>query len=525
MKDVFPRSVWVISREYAGIAEAGGVKNVSCSLCEGLAAKGVEVTLLIPRYACTDFSSVSGYKPNLIPPQRINVSNASYLVNFDGGLTNGGVKVVFVSHQVFSDKTGVYTYTADDEAINSEQKRGKGFSDELLLDILFQKAVVAFGAESNQLPDIIHCQDAATAFVPALFHFSPSIAKDNKSKFVVTIHNAGPGYHHNIPSLEQAESLTSIPVDFLRSCLNYDTVEPFVAAASFASITTVSPWYAEELMDSSNDDDTAGLSSLFTKKNFSITGITNGIDCDKYDPKDTEVSQLPYAFDPASGELSGKYKNREFFLREYAGLSAKSRNHSAGLLRYGSLKDCRKRTVFLGYHGRIVRQKGIDVLASAANILLSERNDVRFIIVGQGEPDLEASLAELAAKHEGKCVFFQGYDRSLARLATAVSDFIVLPSKFEPCGLEDFIAQLYGTIPVAHATGGLNKIVDNKTGFLYQDNTPDELHALLDRLCSKMIQEPDCFGGIVRHAADYVNKNYSWLSVIENKYLPFYRNI
>lgn len=293
------KNIWVISREYAGIAEAGGVKNVSCSLCEGLSSEGKNVTLFIPRYACTDFSTVSDYKPNCISPQKICIGNQNFLVSFDKGIdSKSNVNIVFVSHQVFQDKLGVYTYTALDEKENPENRRGTGFKDELLLDTLFQKAIVSYSIAQTEVPDVIHCQDAATAIVPALFKFSQNLEIKNTTKFVVTIHNAGPGYHHNFYSLSQAEYFTSLPRDFLENCMNGEWVEPFLMAAKFAELTTVSPWYAQELLDSSNNENTAGLSNLFIQRGIDIIGITNGIDAEKYDPRNINVSHLPYAFDP-----------------------------------------------------------------------------------------------------------------------------------------------------------------------------------------------------------------------------------
>ena len=515
------QDIWVISREYAGIAEAGGVKNVACSLCEGLAAQGADVTLFIPRYACTDFSTISEYKPNCIPPQKIYAGDISYTVSFDSAIDlHSNVKVVFVGHQIFSDKTGVYTYTAIDEKENPEKKRGTGFRDELLLDVLFQKAVVTYSTAKNHAPQIIHCQDAATAIVPALFHFAQ---EQNNIKFVVTIHNAGPGYHHNFYSIPQAEYFTHLPRNFLEKCMNGEWVEPFLMAAEFADMTTVSPWYAQELLDSSNNENTAGLSNLFIQKGIKITGITNGIDCEKYDPRNVKVSHLPYAFDPFNLKLKGKYQNRTYFINNFAIKEKEINTHD--ITKFGYLNPTEKNIIYFGYHGRIVRQKGIDVLLDAAEKLLSERNDVHFIIAGQGESVFETALSELAERHAGKCVYFRGYDRAIARLTTAVSDFIVLPSKFEPCGLEDFIAQLFGTIPVAHATGGLNKIIDSQTGFLYQHNSSEELFILLDKLCAEFNENPDAFKKIISSAANTVVQKYSWSSVIQNEYLPLYKKI
>lgn len=528
MSSPYPKKIWLVSREYAGVAEAGGVKNVACSLCEGLAARGVEVTLLIPRYGCTDFALATGYTPNAIPPQHITVAGRDHVVSFDTARV-GGVEVVFVIHQIYSEKSGVYTYTMADERRDGGHLRGTGFHDALLMDVLFQKAVLVYGMVSRSPPQIIHCQDAATAMIPAMARCSDEFMEGYRPvKFAVTVHNAGPGYHHEFGSMEEAVFYTGIPEPELAGCLNGGRVEPFLAAGRFAALTTVSPWYARELLDPENGD-TAGLSRIFVERGFPVTGITNGIDCCRYDPSSKRSSLLPFAFSPEKGDLDGKYKSRRYFIRNYA--SASGRMLSGDFVRYGGLEDGSAedkrggRAVYFCYHGRIAGQKGIDILADAAAMLLASRDDVRFVLVGQGEGALENRLARLACEFAGKCVYLQGYDRAVSRLSTAASDFIVLPSKFEPCGLEDFIAQLYGTIPVAHATGGLRKIVDGKTGFLYEDNSGESLFRVLDRLADDVRSDSPQLDRMIRCGAEYVKEQYDWASVIRNEYLSFYREL
>ncbi|MBO5137288.1 MAG: glycogen/starch synthase [Spirochaetaceae bacterium] len=523
--DSFPKKIWVVSREYAGIAEAGGVKNVACSLCECLAKNNIDVTLLIPRYGCTDFSKVKHYKPNIIPPQLIYVEGKNYTVFFDKAQIND-VNIVFIVHQIFSDKRGVYTYTATDEALNKDNPRGIGFHDSLTMDVLFQKAVVCYGEIIGSGPDIVHCQDAATALIPAMATcYSKADSVFNATNFVVTIHNAGPGYHHEFNSVWQAESYTNLPRSVLEQCQNGNAVEPFLIASNYATMNTVSPWYAKELTNSFFTEETGGLANLFSDKGVTISGITNGIDCYRYSPIDTKKSLLPYPFDPLKSDFDGKYQNRFYFLKKYAAENSPKKNYSS-FNRFGFLEEDRKDFLFFCYHGRIVRQKGIDVLISTAQRILSQKDSpLCFVIVGQGESELENELSKLASLYKGRCVYFQGYERAISRLAVAISDFILLPSKFEPCCLEDFIAQMYGTIPVAHGTGGLKKILDGKTGFLYSPNTPEELLQTIESLEKKWCTDKTWLKQMAKFSAEYVKNNYSWDSVISNCYMPFYRSL
>ena len=517
-------NIWLISREYAGLAEAGGVKNVACALCEGLVSQKMAVTLFIPRYGCSDFQYTTSYTPDIVPSCRIAIHNNVYTVSFDKAEIHG-VSVIFVIHQVFLDKQSVYTYTAQDEQNNPAFLRGTGFQDSLLMDVLFQKAVLEYGLASGSVPDIVHCQDAATALIPAFARCLPeyeSFYKD--SRFAVTIHNAGPGYHHEFESEQQAKDYTGLPSDVIIDAQNGNSIEPYLTACRFAALSTVSPWYAKELVDRENHD-TNGLSALFSEKQIVITGITNGIDCNRYDPCSSTSSLLPYPFDPSTGDLGGKYQNRSYFITTYAAEQAHPEQY-ASFVRTGSLNPEKNGVgVYFCYHGRIVHQKGIGLLAAAAERLLEHRSDIRFILVGQGEAELENILSRLASEYAGRCVYFRGYDRAVSRLATAVSDFIVLPSLFEPCGLEDFIAQLYGTIPVAHATGGLNKIIDGKTGFLYTPDTVDMLYEKLDYLTNDIQKNSRKYRDIIMSAVNYVCGNYAWDTVIKQYYIPFYKRI
>lgn len=517
-------TVWIVSREYAGIAEAGGVKNVTCALSENLVSLGHEVVLFIPLYGCSDLSSVEDLK-KIDYSKNISAGFFSEKVNFYCGKING-VKIIFVLSKSFKNKHGIYTYSLLDEKKNSEHKRNTAFEDATYLDVLFQKAVVDF-ANTNyvKLPDIIHCQDATTALIPCLFKYSceKNIFFEN-TKFVVTIHNAGPGYHHSFKTIEAARFYTGIPYTELKNALNGNEVEPFLLLTENTVLTTVSPQYANEIMSSTCD--TGGLAKRFIEKKITLTGITNGIQFDRYNPENKNISLLPFEFSPEKNNLEGKYLCRKNLIENFC--NEKKHLFVKELDFFGSLneKKCSfADSVFVSYHGRIVHQKGTDLLAQAADSLLSENENVKFIFMGQGHAELENSLIYLTEKYPGQIVFFRGYSRSLARLAVASADFLVLPSFFEPCGLEDFIGQLYGTIPLAHATGGLKKIIDEETGFLYYNNTADEIKYFLKNLLKIKLSEKDIFNTMISYTARYVHNEFSWKSVVQNKYIPLYESL
>ena len=181
-------------------------------------------------------------------------------------------------------------------------------------------------------------------------------------------------------------------------------------------------------------------------------------------------------------------------------------------------------TVIFAYHGRLVYQKGLDVLSEAMPLCLQNNSNIRFIITGQGDKRLEENQINLAKQFPGKVLYLRGYNKTLARLCVAVSDFIVLPSFFEPCGLEDFIASILGTIPIAHKTGGVQKIQNNITGFLYENNDAKNLSTKLLNLVDFKNQYTEKFFSMIEKAAKEVHYSYDWTNVIKKYYIPLYLN-
>ena len=513
-------NLWCVSMECAGIAEAGGVKNVTYSLCKEFSLLGHNVTLFIPAFKCTQLDLLHDIKKDFFSLQ-IDFCDKKEGISYTKAVfSEGNFQVILVNHKCFSEKEAVYTYTENEQKNNPDFIKGKGHLDSHFMDVLFQKSVFEYFIhnQDEKLPQIIHFQDASTAILPAFFL---NIPKLQLPQFVVTIHNAGPFYHHEFKNLDEAEYFTSLPDKLLKNSMNNNKVEPFlIAANSNAKLTTVSPEYANELVNPAFYNQTDGLSTIFASKKIKITGITNGFDFERYNPKDKNFSKLPYEFDPSSKNLKGKFLCRDYFLQN---IVQSDNFDTTGIKKYGSISQ--KDGIFIAYHGRITTQKGISVLTDAIPYIINNFEDVNFVIAGQGESELENKIIELTKKYPQRVFFINGYNQKVVRLATASCDFMVLPSFFEPCGLEDFIAQSYGTLPIAHKTGGLNKIIDNKTGFLYNDNTPESLTVKLTEVIMIKKLKPERIISMIKKASDYIYKEYLWKNVIEKKYIPFFEKI
>lgn len=518
--------IWLVSMECAGISEAGGVKDVAYALCKGFAGLDNDVTLFIPAFGCTSYKNITDLKEDFIKNVAIDLCCKDEIISYSSGKIAGtGAKVVFINHPSFANKLGVYVYTEAEERANPAHVKATGHDDMLFLDALFSKAVAEYvrHVENSETPDIIHCHDASTSVLPCYVKTLQAQGFFDKTKCVVTIHNAGPAYHHDFSDVDQARWYTGFDKYFLETCKNGNRVEPYLLGATNASLTTVSTFYAEELVSLENDAMTDGLSLAFYDRGIKIEGITNGIDYDSYCPLDPEISLLPYAMNPREGDFEGKQKNRNYMLKLCEKDFCDEDPYTKGIKRFGFIEPAENRPVYFVYHGRIVWQKGLPVLLDALDSILKMMPGARFIIGGQGSPEIENQLERIAELHAGKVVFFKGYNSGLSRLIAASGDFIILPSLFEPCGLEDFIAQIYGTLPIAHATGGLKKIIDGETGYLYNDNSVESLIDAVLRATAAFYRGEEYHSGIVKWTAEFIHNVYSWDFVIESKYLKFFK--
>lgn len=525
------KSIWIVSREYAGIAEAGGVKNVTTSLAETLIKYGFDVKVFIPQYGCYETNCLQKYTSLESFYANISITDELYTVTYaqaESESESESVPIVFVKNHIFSSKNAVYTYTSFDEKINPLHRRGLGHIDSHVMNALFQKAVLEYALLQKTAPDIIHCQDAAASMLPVYAREDIRIKMFfKKTSFVVTIHNAGPGYHHAYSSIDDAYRVTNLPHHVLMYGLSGGSVEPFLLASKYAVLTTVSPWYAQEIIDPLYPF-TDGLSYQFARRNITVEGILNAIDYDRYDPSDTSKSLLCSPYNPSAGNITGKTAVRSCFLTKTKKGIMGQTDHEGRISKieqFGSLACISNTPVVFGYHGRIVWQKGLEILVHAARTILKDCEHACFIIIGQGQPEIEQMHIDIANEFEGRYVYIRGYERSLARECIASSDFLVLPSVFEPCGLEDFIGQIFGTLPIAHAVGGLNKIVHEQTGFLYHDNSPEGLHCILKHIYNLFLAEPDKITQMIKTAALRVREEFTWDAIVSEQYIPLYEEI
>ncbi len=503
-----PLSVWHVAREYAGLAEAGGVKDVVRGLAEAQARAGHRATVVIPLY---------GFLPEAIRTGPVVASFALSLPDHDRAnaffeetarviaVERDGVRILLVDLPRYAAARDVYTYTEADEQEDRWKTRGTGHWDAHQKNVALQRAALETALALREEPDLFHCHDGHTAFLPALLRedqrYREALAR---ARAVLTIHNAGPGYHQEIWSPAFARLLTGLPEAVIRAGILGTSVDPLLVASGFAELVTVSERYAEELLAEKGAEMSGGLGRALRERGISLRGVTNGIDPRPWDPRRPGTPGVPFPFDPSTGDLAGKQRTRRELLAELG------MRDSGGPL--------------YAFIGRLTSQKGIDVLLPVLEAILCSPGSSAFVLLGRGERRMEEAAAALASSHApaGRIAFAARYDEDLASRIYSASDFLLVPSAYEPCGLTDFIAQIRGSIPVVHRVGGLVKVRDGETGFSYDGHEPAALGAVIERTTRVHHEGPGVLEGIRRRAFEEIFRLHTWDTAFEESYLPLY---
>lgn len=304
-----------------------------------------------------------------------------------------------------------------------------GYDDDIERFVAFQLAFLDWILWSGEPADVIHCHDHQTGLVPFLLYYSSRYTSLSKIHTVFTIHN---GQYHGAFNWQRGYYLPEID-QWKTGLLDWSNgINPLASAVRCAdAFTTVSPSYLKELSVSSN-----GLEFLFELEKARGTGIINGIDTDVWNPKTDPMIAQKYTVKTVSAK---KIKNKTLLCKEF-GLSP-------------------EKPLFT-FIGRLVVEKGADLLPQIFKQLLEDdENPVSILVLGSGDAETELELSALKEAFPGKYNALIGYDEELAHRIYAGADFIVMPSRVEPCGLNQLYALRYGTIPIVNSVGGLKDTV------------------------------------------------------------------
>jgi len=428
-----PVRILHVSPEMAPLSKVGGLGDVAGSLPKALVKLGLDVRVLTPLWpGVMKQASRKGQTPQVeIPFLPLPLRWKTFEARLWNTILSGVPVYLLEQDELFSDP-GIYPPLLD--------------ADRVLPFAALALSVMEFRRGIGWEPDIVHVHDWAAALVPVFFrwHRYWSERPANMST-VLTIHNLA---HQGIIDATVLEEWHLKPEAFSIDGLEFfgkvNCLKGGIVTAD--AVTTVSPSYAREIM---TPEFGAGLDGLLTSVRGKISGILNGIDPEEWDP--AKDPYLPVPFN--ARDMGGKGDNKR-----------------ALLSRFDWMDDGRP---VLSFVGRLVRQKGIDLLLGVLPDLVKHR--VRLVIVGTGEKEYENRLAEAAGRYKKTLGLRLAFDEELARLVYGGSDMFLMPSAFEPCGLSQLIALRYGTVPIVRATGGLSDtIVDadensEGNGFAFRD--------------------------------------------------------
>ncbi|MBN2618372.1 MAG: glycogen/starch synthase [Spirochaetales bacterium] len=489
--------VYQVSREFYPFANAGGLKEVVTGIALALNKVGIESSVFIPRYGFIQLSNLTFVKKIFITLNKVVYETDIFTVEYNG------VHVYFIDNELVASKNDVYTYTELDEKKDIRNKKGEGFLDTEEINILFQLSVLEFITNNLPPPNVLSLHDGHTGLIPGLIKSNNRYSNFfSNSKIFFTIHNAGFAYHQRL-SAKKIVGMGIIDDEILKTGCFEDILDPICLAISYAIPLTVSPYYSEEILQLQHEESSGGFGLFCQKNSISIHGITNGVELNHY--KSIGITSPPS--DIIKIEMRNSLSNIILNTKD--------------IQKWGNMDFSLKRPLYL-FQNRITEQKGIQVLIDAFKDYFNSGGDSLVLVMGAGERRFENELIAFTEKYPGKICYLQGYNETLAKKAFIASNFFILTSLWEPCGLTDFEAQLGGSIPIVNNTGGLKKVIHGRNGFIYNG-----LKDLVNRLylCDEMYYvNPSLLIEMGKFAYNHIAENYTWDKVVEKQYLPIFRS-
>jgi len=476
----------IVSSEVVPFTKTGGLADVAGALGKYLSKNNVDVKIITPFYSATDTSVSSFYPVTFLQKMQTQLAdrNVQYSVH-TAKIPETDTDVYFISCPEFYNRFTLYT---------KEDDEGLRFA-------LLNKAAIEMCQQMSWAPDIFHCNDWQTCLIP--LYLKTIYSWDylfKKTKTLVSIHNIG--YQGIFSStllyiLGFGEYKIMLDEYDLR-----DDVFNFMKTGVIHSdqLSTVSKTYAQEIQ---TEEYGAGLHPMLKFRKNILQGIVNGVDYDEWNPQSDEFIDHNYS----RQALAGKQKNKKQLL-EYMGL------------KYS------KDTPVIGMVSRLVEQKGLDIIRLVMENIIID-HDVRIVILGDGEEQYETYFDYLKNKYPDKLAFYCGYNNKLAHLIEAGSDMFLMPSRYEPCGLNQIYSLKYATIPIVRKTGGLADTVElydwkkqTGTGFVFEEYTAKALDWAIN-YGLKTFTHKTSWKKLMLNA---MKQNFSWDIQIK-EYLSLYKNM
>ncbi|MEO8666445.1 MAG: glycogen synthase GlgA, partial [Ignavibacteria bacterium] len=480
-----------VTSEVFPYSKTGGLADISNSLPQALNSLSNDVRIISPKYGQLDERRLQIHEIKRLKELKINVNGKDTKFSIKSSFIHGRntkAQMYLMESQDYFKNKGIYQ--------NPITKKDFPNNDERYL--FFAKAVIEILEILQWKPDVIHCNDWQTGLIPALlktvYKTNPYL-KDIKTVF--TIHNLA--YQGNFPKTTFAK--TGLPDSVLteKGGLHFGQFSYLKTALNYADkISTVSQKYAEEIRTSKEFG--CGLEDVLNARKKDIVGILNGIDYSIWNPVVDKL--IPYRY--THQEIPLKYENKRELLEKYK-------------------IEFNEDTPLIGVISRLVDQKGFDLIEKIMPELM--KLDIQMIILGTGEEKYHKFLKNAQKKYKNKLAIHIGFDETLAHQIEAAADMYLMPSKYEPCGLNQMYSLKYGTVPIVRNTGGLaDTIIDYRkpqgNGFLFNDYDPKELLKTV-KSAIDLYKDKSKWNKLARQG---MSLDFSW-KVSAQKYMKLYKDV
>ena len=480
----------MVTTELLPYAKTGGLADMVTALSAETGRGDTDIRIIMPRYYSIDRSELKKHPYPLGVPLPYG---EEWIGLYETVLPGTDIPVYFVDHEEAFGRDGIYGHTGDE-----------GFKDNAKRFSLFNKAVFQVCRALNWIPDIFHCHDWSSSLVPYFLKREEQYREFSSSSSILTIHNLG---YQGVFSLDDVSFIQNERDLHSVSTLEYSGALNFLKAGIMSSdlITTVSPTYAEEIKTQFYG---YGLDGILRYRQDDLYGILNGVDYEHWNPE-TDRYLAPDNYTAVKTADKAKVKKK---LQKEMGLDTDSKVPLVGMVT------------------RLAEQKGISELFSpGTGSLFSILRDfnIQVVILGSGEKWCEDELSRLSSVFPNLGIWI-GYNDRLAHLIEGGSDFFLMPSRYEPCGLNQMYSLKYGAVPIVRNTGGLADTVENYnqktgegTGFVFNDLNPGVLYNVLGWAVSTWY---DRRKDITKLRKQGMKKDFSWKKSVE-KYMELYKKI
>lgn len=481
-----------LASEVAPFAKAGGLADVTGALPKSLKSLNQEIRLMLPKYKFINERKYILREVIRLREIPVTINGKTQIANVKSAfLPESKVQIYFIDIGDYFNRPGIY----------NDPNTNKPYPDNAERFAYFSKAALETLKILSWQPDVIHCNDWQTSFIPV--YLKTIYQSDSFFSGIRTVYTI-----HNLTSQGAFSKETSPLIDFDESqtreggMFNKDGQLNLTKAAIYFSdfITTVSETYAEEII---RDDKIGfGFGNLLDEKGDKFEGILNGVDYAVWSPERDKFIPSRYS----AGDLSGKAENKK-----------------ALCMRLGF--EYKETTPLLGMISKINEQKGFDLIIEALEELL--KLDLQISIHGEGDKELIMKLTDLAKKNPLKLSLNLTYDDKVAHLIEAGSDIFLMPSRYEPCGLNQIYSLKYGTIPIVSAVGGLFDTVDSideetneGTGYIIENLTSKEIVKTVKRALL-LFKKKEKWSELQKRV---MSEDFSW-EISAKRYLDIYERV